>query len=84
MMFSQDTIRDAVEDSITWPVRKVIPILPGDYRYVNTQRSIVEHLIRQILCCQHVVLISHSCWREMLCASKMMRKNGSFATCYHA
>ncbi|KAL0334000.1 UNVERIFIED_CONTAM: Synaptotagmin-5 [Sesamum angustifolium] len=27
----QNTIRDAVEDSITWPVRKVIPILPGDY-----------------------------------------------------
>lgn len=25
------TIRDAVEDSITWPVRKIIPILPGDY-----------------------------------------------------
>ncbi|KAH7574369.1 hypothetical protein JRO89_XS03G0287500 [Xanthoceras sorbifolium] len=27
----QETIVDAVEDSITWPVRKVIPILPGDY-----------------------------------------------------
>ncbi|XP_030548762.1 synaptotagmin-5 isoform X2 [Rhodamnia argentea] len=27
----EDTIRDAVEDSITWPIRKVIPILPGDY-----------------------------------------------------
>lgn len=27
----ENTIRDAVEDSITWPVRKVIPILPGDY-----------------------------------------------------
>uniref|UniRef100_A0A2P2K0D7 Synaptotagmin-5 n=2 Tax=Rhizophora mucronata TaxID=61149 RepID=A0A2P2K0D7_RHIMU len=27
----EDTIRDAIEDSITWPVRKVIPILPGDY-----------------------------------------------------
>ncbi|KAI4379502.1 hypothetical protein MLD38_005787 [Melastoma candidum] len=27
----EDTIRDAVEGSITWPVRKVIPILPGDY-----------------------------------------------------
>ncbi|KAM0037000.1 putative C2 domain, synaptotagmin-like mitochondrial-lipid-binding domain, C2 domain superfamily [Helianthus debilis subsp. tardiflorus] len=27
----ETTIRDAVEDSITWPVRKVIPILPGDY-----------------------------------------------------
>ncbi|XP_048335715.1 synaptotagmin-5 [Ziziphus jujuba] len=24
-------IRDAVEDSVTWPVRKVVPILPGDY-----------------------------------------------------
>lgn len=32
-MLTQGTIRDAVEDSITWPVRKVIPILPGDYRY---------------------------------------------------
>ncbi|EPS63943.1 hypothetical protein M569_10838, partial [Genlisea aurea] len=27
----EGTIRDAVEDSITWPVRQVIPILPGDY-----------------------------------------------------
>ncbi|XVF35622.1 hypothetical protein REPUB_Repub18cG0161900 [Reevesia pubescens] len=27
----EDTIRNAVEDSITWPVRKIIPILPGDY-----------------------------------------------------
>ncbi|KAI7979710.1 Synaptotagmin-4 [Camellia lanceoleosa] len=25
------TIRDAIEDSITWPVRQIIPILPGDY-----------------------------------------------------
>ncbi|CAI9092672.1 OLC1v1027984C1 [Oldenlandia corymbosa var. corymbosa] len=24
-------IRDAIEDSITWPVRKIVPILPGDY-----------------------------------------------------
>ncbi|MCH85758.1 synaptotagmin-5-like, partial [Trifolium medium] len=28
----EGAIRDAVEDSITWPVRKVVPILPGDYR----------------------------------------------------
>ncbi|XP_024012074.1 synaptotagmin-4 [Eutrema salsugineum] len=27
----EETIRDAIEDSITWPVRKTIPILPGDY-----------------------------------------------------
>ncbi|KAJ6331904.1 hypothetical protein OIU76_010308 [Salix suchowensis] len=27
----KETIRNAVEDSITWPVRKVVPILPGDY-----------------------------------------------------
>ncbi|CAL0330470.1 unnamed protein product [Lupinus luteus] len=27
----EGAIRDAVEDSITWPVRKVVPILPGDY-----------------------------------------------------
>ncbi|XP_063944824.1 synaptotagmin-5 [Daucus carota subsp. sativus] len=27
----ETTIRDAVEDSITWPVRIVIPIIPGDY-----------------------------------------------------
>lgn len=27
----EETIRDAIEDSITWPVRKVIPIIPGDY-----------------------------------------------------
>ncbi|KAJ8434980.1 hypothetical protein Cgig2_027823 [Carnegiea gigantea] len=27
----EGTIRDAIEDSIMWPVRKIIPILPGDY-----------------------------------------------------
>ncbi|KAJ9688763.1 hypothetical protein PVL29_014422 [Vitis rotundifolia] len=27
----KDTIDNAIEDSIMWPVRKVIPILPGDY-----------------------------------------------------
>ncbi|KAJ6732314.1 EXTENDED SYNAPTOTAGMIN-RELATED [Salix purpurea] len=27
----EETIRDAVEDSITWPVRKIVSILPGDY-----------------------------------------------------
>ncbi|KAK9102066.1 hypothetical protein Sjap_019320 [Stephania japonica] len=27
----EGTIRDAIEDSITWPVRKIVPILPGDY-----------------------------------------------------
>lgn len=27
----EGTIRDAIEDSITWPIRKIVPILPGDY-----------------------------------------------------
>ncbi|GMY35793.1 synaptotagmin-5-like isoform X2 [Fagus crenata] len=27
----EGTIRNAIEDSIMWPARKVIPILPGDY-----------------------------------------------------
>ncbi|KAG5590521.1 hypothetical protein H5410_041035 [Solanum commersonii] len=27
----EGTIRDAIEDSITWPVRNIVPILPGDY-----------------------------------------------------
>ncbi|XP_022728622.1 synaptotagmin-5-like isoform X1 [Durio zibethinus] len=27
----ESTIRDAIEDSIMWPVRKIICILPGDY-----------------------------------------------------
>ncbi|CAI0444281.1 unnamed protein product [Linum tenue] len=27
----EETIKDAIEDSITWPVRKIVPILPGDY-----------------------------------------------------
>ncbi|TKW06921.1 hypothetical protein SEVIR_7G272700v4 [Setaria viridis] len=27
----EETIKNAIEDSITWPVRKVIPIIPGDY-----------------------------------------------------
>lgn len=25
------TIRDAIEDSISWPVRQILPIIPGDY-----------------------------------------------------
>ncbi|KAF3434758.1 hypothetical protein FNV43_RR21843 [Rhamnella rubrinervis] len=29
--YGKETIRDAFEDSITWPVRKIVPILPGDY-----------------------------------------------------
>lgn len=35
MLFIKETIRDAIEDSITWPVRQIIPILPGDYRYAK-------------------------------------------------
>ncbi|KAF8393146.1 hypothetical protein HHK36_021387 [Tetracentron sinense] len=27
----EETIRDAIEDTLTWPVRKVVPIIPGDY-----------------------------------------------------
>ncbi|KAF7817266.1 synaptotagmin-4 isoform X1 [Senna tora] len=27
----EETIRDAIEGSITWPVRKIIPIIAGDY-----------------------------------------------------
>ncbi|KAJ8751832.1 hypothetical protein K2173_026026 [Erythroxylum novogranatense] len=27
----EETIKNAIEDSITWPVRKIVPILPGDY-----------------------------------------------------
>ncbi|KAK8465473.1 hypothetical protein PHAVU_009G091600 [Phaseolus vulgaris] len=27
----EETIKDAIEDSVSWPVRQVIPILPGDY-----------------------------------------------------
>ncbi|KAL5985684.1 hypothetical protein ACLOJK_027670 [Asimina triloba] len=30
-----ETIRDAIEDSLTWPVRKIVPILPGDYSYLE-------------------------------------------------
>ncbi|XP_047951551.1 synaptotagmin-5-like [Salvia hispanica] len=34
----EETIRDAVEDSITWPVRKIIPIVPGDYSYLELRQ----------------------------------------------
>ncbi|XP_062097325.1 synaptotagmin-5-like [Humulus lupulus] len=27
----EETIRDAIEDSVAWPVRKIVPIVPGDY-----------------------------------------------------
>ncbi|KAL6523896.1 Synaptotagmin-5 [Orobanche minor] len=33
----EDTIRDAVEDSITWPIRKIVPIVPGDYSYLEVK-----------------------------------------------
>lgn len=33
--YVKETIRDAIEDSVTWPVRKVVPIIPGDYRYAD-------------------------------------------------
>ncbi|GFQ00455.1 synaptotagmin-4 [Phtheirospermum japonicum] len=33
----EDTIRDAVEDSITWPIRKIVPIIPGDYSYLEVK-----------------------------------------------
>ncbi|RZR88218.1 hypothetical protein BHM03_00015760 [Ensete ventricosum] len=48
----QGTIRDAIEDSITWPVRKVIPILPGDYRHHSTLNYIFA-LLHQV----HVELL---------------------------
>lgn len=38
--FHQGTIKDALEDSITWPVRKIIPILPGDYRYCSKMKPV--------------------------------------------
>lgn len=28
----QGTIRDTIEDQLTWPNRIVVPIVPGDYR----------------------------------------------------
>lgn len=31
----QETIKDAIEDTITWPVRNIVPIIPGNYRYVK-------------------------------------------------
>ncbi|KAI5386749.1 hypothetical protein KIW84_073051 [Lathyrus oleraceus] len=37
----EGAIRDAVEDSITWPVRKIVPILPGDY---SVEDASTQHL----------------------------------------
>uniref|UniRef100_A0A1D1XKJ4 Extended synaptotagmin-3 n=1 Tax=Anthurium amnicola TaxID=1678845 RepID=A0A1D1XKJ4_9ARAE len=31
----QETILYAIEDTLTWPVRKVVPIIPGDYSYLE-------------------------------------------------
>ncbi|KAL6556736.1 Synaptotagmin-5 [Orobanche gracilis] len=33
----EDTIRDAIEDSITWPIRKIVPIIPGYYSYLEVK-----------------------------------------------
>ncbi|XP_073130463.1 synaptotagmin-5-like isoform X1 [Henckelia pumila] len=33
----ESTIKDAIEDSITWPVRKIVPILPGDYSNLESK-----------------------------------------------
>ncbi|CAI0389044.1 unnamed protein product [Linum tenue] len=35
----EDTIHNAIEDSITWPVRKIVPILPGDYSDLELKPS---------------------------------------------
>ena len=46
----EGTIRNAVEDSIMWPVRKVIPILLGDYSDLELKPTgLVEglHIIQQ-------------------------------------
>ncbi|KAK3143558.1 hypothetical protein QOZ80_4AG0301800 [Eleusine coracana subsp. coracana] len=34
----EETIKNAIEDSITWPVRKFIPIIPGDYSDLELKR----------------------------------------------
>ncbi|MQM16832.1 hypothetical protein Taro_049792 [Colocasia esculenta] len=31
----EETICYAIEDTLTWPVRKVVPIIPGDYSYLE-------------------------------------------------
>ncbi|KAM0933896.1 putative C2 domain, synaptotagmin-like mitochondrial-lipid-binding domain, C2 domain superfamily [Dioscorea sansibarensis] len=31
----EETIHDAIEDSLVWPVRKIVPITPGDYSYLE-------------------------------------------------
>ncbi|KAI4376175.1 hypothetical protein MLD38_013965 [Melastoma candidum] len=31
----EETIRDAIEDTLTWPVRKIVPIIPGDYSFLE-------------------------------------------------
>ncbi|KAF7830317.1 synaptotagmin-4-like [Senna tora] len=31
----EETIRDAIEDTITWPVRNIVPIIPGDYSHLE-------------------------------------------------
>ncbi|KAI3680872.1 hypothetical protein L6452_35650 [Arctium lappa] len=36
----EETIKDAVEDSITWPLRVVIPIIAGDYRVKSEEDEI--------------------------------------------
>ncbi|GAA0141833.1 membrane trafficking regulatory protein [Lithospermum erythrorhizon] len=38
----EGTIRDAIEDSITWPVRKIIPILPGDYSDLEQAKDLTN------------------------------------------
>ncbi|XP_054792574.1 synaptotagmin-4-like isoform X1 [Prosopis cineraria] len=31
----EETIKDAIEDSITWPVRNIVPIIQGDYSHLE-------------------------------------------------
>ncbi|CAL5349687.1 unnamed protein product [Camellia sinensis] len=38
----EDMIQNAIEDSITWPIRKIIPILPGDYRVLSAICSLED------------------------------------------
>ncbi|KAF6155080.1 hypothetical protein GIB67_035827 [Kingdonia uniflora] len=54
----EGTIMDVVEDVITWPVRKVIPIIPGDYSdlELKPEETLEVKLASELLGCAQVQL----------------------------
>ncbi|KAH1098217.1 hypothetical protein J1N35_015138 [Gossypium stocksii] len=65
----EETIGDAMEDSIMWPVRKIIPILPGDYSFHDMGLKWVLQTMLQLIalvCCWGAMCLRCSKWMKSI------------------